>query len=91
MIISQSNKFKRLIFFLIFFTDTKTLPFNKNSEFLGDRIMSLDLYKNMCEKTSKNSSISKPKLCYNYYYDHYIKTRFKSLLKIYDSDISVLL
>jgi len=71
--------------------DINTFSFKENSEFLGDRIMSLDLYKNICEKASKDSSIVEPKLDYNYYYDHYIKTGFKSLLKVYDSDISDLL
>ena len=71
--------------------DTKTFSFNENSHLLGDKIMSLDLYKNICEKATKNNNITKPKLDYNYYYYHYVETGFKSLLKVYDEDICDLL
>jgi len=68
--------------------DTETFSFNGNSNLLGNKIMSLDLYKNICEKATKNKNIIKPKLDYNYYYHHYVETGFKSLLKILDNNSS---
>ncbi|ORX42240.1 DNA/RNA polymerase [Piromyces finnis] len=71
--------------------DTNSFSFNNNSTLLGDKIMSLDLYKNICEKAIKNKDIIKPKLDYQYYYYHYVETGFKSLLKVLNNDISDLL
>jgi len=61
--------------------DTETFSFNENSNLLGNKIMSLDLYKIICEKATKNKNIIKLKLDYSYYFYHYVETGFKSLLK----------
>ncbi|OUM57119.1 hypothetical protein PIROE2DRAFT_17991 [Piromyces sp. E2] len=71
--------------------DTESFSFKENSTLLGDKIMSLDLYKNICEKTTSDHHNNKPKLDYNYYYNHYVKTGFKSLLDVLNNDISDLL
>ena len=71
--------------------DTNTFSFNKDSNLLGDKIMSLDLYKNICERANKNKNIIKPRLDYQYYYYHYVETGFKSLLKVLNTNISDLL
>jgi len=71
--------------------DTNTFSFNENSNLLGNKIMSLDLYKSICEKAVKNKNIIKPKLDYNYYYSHYVEPGFKSLLKVFDHKVSDLL
>ncbi|ORX41576.1 DNA/RNA polymerase [Piromyces finnis] len=71
--------------------DTNSFAFNENSKLLGDKMISLDLYKNICEKATKNKNISKPKLDYQYYYYHYVETGFKSLLKVLNTNISDLL
>ncbi|ORX51122.1 hypothetical protein BCR36DRAFT_370072 [Piromyces finnis] len=71
--------------------DTNSFSFNKNSTLLGDKIMSLDLYKNICEKATKNKDIIKPKLDYQYYYYHCVETGFKNLLKVLNNNISDLL
>ncbi|ORX41412.1 DNA/RNA polymerase [Piromyces finnis] len=71
--------------------DTNSFSFNKNSKLLGDKMISLDLYKNICEKATKNKNINKPKLDYHYYYYHYVETGFKSLLKVLNTNISDLL
>ncbi|ORX41975.1 hypothetical protein BCR36DRAFT_309054 [Piromyces finnis] len=68
--------------------NTNSFSSNKNSTLLGDKIMSLDLYKNICEKAIKNKDIIKSKL---YYYYHYVETGFKSLLKDLNNNISDLL
>ena len=53
--------------------------------------MSLDLYKIICEKATKNKNIIKLKLDYSYYFYHYVETGFKSLLKIFNNSTSDLL
>ncbi|ORX73452.1 DNA/RNA polymerase [Anaeromyces robustus] len=64
--------------------NTKTFSFNENSELLGDKIMSIDLYNNIYEKSLQDKSIILPKPDYEYYYDHYLKSGIKKLLKPYN-------
>ncbi|OUM61902.1 hypothetical protein PIROE2DRAFT_11966 [Piromyces sp. E2] len=47
--------------------NTKSFSFKENSTLLGDKIMSLDLYKNICENTTPDRLNNKPKLNYDYY------------------------
>ena len=71
--------------------DPTSFSFNENSHLLGDHMMSIDLYNNICENASVDPSVVIPKIDYDYYYDHYIKNGFKSLLECYNPEIANLL
>ncbi|KAG4082525.1 DNA/RNA polymerase [Neocallimastix lanati (nom. inval.)] len=70
---------------------TTNFSFSKDSNLFGDKIMSLDLYNNLKEKSLKDKNIIVPKLDYNYYYNHYVRKGLINLLKSYSEEISELL
>ncbi|KAG4082435.1 DNA/RNA polymerase [Neocallimastix lanati (nom. inval.)] len=70
---------------------TTNFSFSKDSNLFGDKIMSLDLYNNLKEKSLKDKNIIVPKLDCNYYYNHYVRKGLINLLKSYSEEISELL
>ncbi|OUM67887.1 hypothetical protein PIROE2DRAFT_58479 [Piromyces sp. E2] len=62
---------------------TSLLPKETNAKKLGDKIISIDLYKHIQENDPQNL----PVIDYNYYYTHYIRTSFSLLLKAFDPSL----
>ncbi|KAG4090458.1 DNA/RNA polymerase [Neocallimastix lanati (nom. inval.)] len=74
-----------------FVFDTTTFTFNSNNNYVGNKMMSMDLYNKICEEHAHDQTIIKPKIDYNYYYRNLIRTGFKNLLKCYSNDIADLI
>ncbi|KAG4086392.1 hypothetical protein H8356DRAFT_1373191 [Neocallimastix lanati (nom. inval.)] len=54
-----------------------TFIFNNN--FVGNKMMSMDLFNKICEELTHDQTIVKPKIDYDYYYKNLIRTGFKNL------------
>jgi len=74
-----------------FVFDTTTFTFNSNNNYIGNKMMSMDLYNKICEEHAHDQTIIKPKVDYNYYYKNLIRTGFKNLLNCYSNDIADLI
>ncbi|KAG4108046.1 DNA/RNA polymerase [Neocallimastix lanati (nom. inval.)] len=59
-----------------FVFDTTTFTFNSNNNYIGNKMMSMDLYNKICEEHAHDQTIIKPKVDYNYYYKNLIRTGY---------------